>query len=150
MKVDLPNISSKTFRLILKTLYTGCELLTKYNVLEVWSAVHQLQIHFLMQHCEDFIVDNVTVETLDLKELTKLIKSDQLDVRSEDFVLSSIYDWVSYGITATSEVQIMDENALANSLVEKAQGANANSDKISHVFNNELKSKEEDQCPLLS
>ncbi|XP_013060881.2 uncharacterized protein LOC106050463 isoform X2 [Biomphalaria glabrata] len=189
MKVDLPNISSTTFRLILETLYTGCELLTKYNVLEVWSAVHQLQIHFLMQHCEDFIVDNVTVETvsaykkqaeifqcrrfsdrvfpflcenfmafrkteffqqLDLNELTKLIKSDQLDVRSEDFVLYSIYDWVSYGETAFPKVQKMDENALANNLVAKAEGANANSDKISHVINNELKSKEEDQCPLLS
>ncbi|XP_055898400.1 uncharacterized protein LOC106050452 [Biomphalaria glabrata] len=64
MKVDLPNVTSKTFKLILNSLYTGEELLTNDNVLEVWSAVHMLQIRFLIQHCEDFIVDNVTIETI--------------------------------------------------------------------------------------
>ncbi|KAK0041924.1 kelch repeat and BTB domain-containing protein 3 [Biomphalaria pfeifferi] len=65
MKVDLQNIPLKTFQLILKTLYTGCELLTKDNVLDVWSAVHQLQIHILVQHCEDFVVGNLSPETLE-------------------------------------------------------------------------------------
>ncbi|KAI8738653.1 kelch protein 8 [Biomphalaria glabrata] len=65
MKVDLQNIPSEIFLLILQTLYTGCELLTKDNVLEVWSAVHQLQIHFLIQHCEDFVLENLSLETLE-------------------------------------------------------------------------------------
>ncbi|KAI8738657.1 uncharacterized protein LOC106050460 [Biomphalaria glabrata] len=65
MKVDLQNIPLNIFQLILKTLYTGCELLTKDNVLEVWSAVHQLQIDFLIQHCEDFVLKNISLETLE-------------------------------------------------------------------------------------
>ncbi|KAK0041919.1 kelch-like protein 8 [Biomphalaria pfeifferi] len=65
MKVDLPSISFKTFQLILEILYTGCDLLTKDNVLEVWAAVHQLQINFLVQHCEEFVLENISVETMD-------------------------------------------------------------------------------------
>nr|KAI8729103.1 kelch-like protein 8 [Biomphalaria glabrata] len=64
MKVDLQNIPLSIFQLILKTLYTGCELLTKDNVLEVWSAVHQLQIQFLIQHCEDYISENISTDSL--------------------------------------------------------------------------------------
>ncbi|KAK0041913.1 kelch repeat and BTB domain-containing protein 3, partial [Biomphalaria pfeifferi] len=68
MKVNLPNVTSKTFKLILNSLYTGELLLTNDNVLDVWAAVHQLQIDFLVQHCEDFIVVNVTTETFQAYE----------------------------------------------------------------------------------
>ncbi|XP_013060882.2 uncharacterized protein LOC106050455 [Biomphalaria glabrata] len=79
MKVDLQNIPMKIFQLILKTLYTGCELLTKDNVLEVWSAVHQLQIHFLVQHCEDFILENISLETLETyKKHAEFLQSERV------------------------------------------------------------------------
>uniref|UniRef100_A0A2C9M7N6 BTB domain-containing protein n=1 Tax=Biomphalaria glabrata TaxID=6526 RepID=A0A2C9M7N6_BIOGL len=79
MKVDLQNIPMKTFQLILKTLYTGCELLTKDNVLKVWSAVHQLQIHFLVQHCEDFILENISLEILETyKKHAEFLQSERV------------------------------------------------------------------------
>ncbi|XP_013060865.2 uncharacterized protein LOC106050447 [Biomphalaria glabrata] len=65
MKVDLQNIGLEIFQLILRMLYTGNDLLTKDNVLEVWAAVHQLQIDFLIQQCEDLILENLSLETLE-------------------------------------------------------------------------------------
>ncbi|XP_055896497.1 kelch-like protein 41b [Biomphalaria glabrata] len=79
MKVDLQNIPMKTFQLILQTLYTGCELLTKDNVLEVWSAVHQLQIHFLVQHCEDFVLNNISLDTFEAyKRYASFLQSEKI------------------------------------------------------------------------
>ncbi|KAI8738655.1 kelch protein 8 [Biomphalaria glabrata] len=79
MKVDLQNIPSDIFLLILETLYTGCELLTKDNVLEVWSAVHQLQIHFLIQHCEEFVLGNISLETLETyKKQAEFLQSEKV------------------------------------------------------------------------
>ncbi|KAI8738646.1 uncharacterized protein LOC106050449 [Biomphalaria glabrata] len=151
MKVDLPSISFKTFQLILEILYTGCELLTKDNVLDVWAAVHQLQIHFLVQHCEEFVLENISVETmdaikrqadflqsykvsekilqqmlenfstfrnteaflrLDFDDILKLIGNDQLIVSSEDCVLFSVYDWVSYGDLTTPKRQEIGKSAM--------------------------------------
>uniref|UniRef100_A0A2C9LHZ3 BTB domain-containing protein n=1 Tax=Biomphalaria glabrata TaxID=6526 RepID=A0A2C9LHZ3_BIOGL len=92
MKVDLQNIPLKTFQLILKTLYTGCDLLTKDNVLEVWSAVHQLQIHILVQHCEDFVIGNLSPETMETyRKQAELHKSQRVSERifkymPEDFL----------------------------------------------------------------
>ncbi|KAK0041917.1 kelch-like protein 8 [Biomphalaria pfeifferi] len=158
MKVDLQNIPMNIFQLILKTLYTGCDLLTKDNVLEVWSAVHQLQIDCLIEHCEDFAIENVSIETLetykkqaeflqcdrfceevfpfilenfmsirktqtfyhlDVKEMTKLIESDKLVVGSEDDVLYSIYDWVSYGDLTTPNVQKSDGSSTTDMTAAK-------------------------------
>ncbi|XP_013060866.2 uncharacterized protein LOC106050448 [Biomphalaria glabrata] len=185
MKVNLQNISLKSFKLILDTLYTGSELLTKDNVLEIWATVHELQIEFLIQHCEDFVVDNVTLETmrvykrqadilhcqsfsdrvfpfmldnfmslkktesfyeLDLKEMTKLIESDQLVVSSEDHALYSIYDWVSHGEKTAPNVQEGDEIATVNNLatLAKVDVAEACSDIISLVIDKELETKDEE------
>ncbi|KAK0041927.1 kelch-like protein 8 [Biomphalaria pfeifferi] len=79
MTVDLQNISLNIFQLILKTLYTGCELLTKDNVMEVWSAVHRLQIHFLVQHCEVFVLKNISLETLETyKKQAEFLQSEKV------------------------------------------------------------------------
>ncbi|KAK6978442.1 kelch-like protein 8 [Biomphalaria glabrata] len=192
MKVDLPNVTSKTFKLILNSLYTGELLLTNDNVLDVWAAVHQLQIDFLVQHCEDFIVVNVTVETfqafkkqadvlqcqrfaervfpflcqnfmtlrksltflkLDLTDLMNLIESDQLDVFSEDHVLYSIYDWVSYGNSKSPNVRGMRTKVKANNLaaVSNSEDSNANAETSSPAARNEsqIKGNEED-APLVT
>uniref|UniRef100_A0A2C9KHR2 BTB domain-containing protein n=1 Tax=Biomphalaria glabrata TaxID=6526 RepID=A0A2C9KHR2_BIOGL len=178
MKVDLQNIPLNIFQLILKTLYTGCKLLNVDNVLEVWSAAHQLQIHFLIKHCEDFILENISQETvetyrkqadflqskrvflgthkyilenfrtlrqtelflqLDVKELCRLIESDQLNASSEDEVLYSIYDWVNYGDLTTQNVQEM----------VKAKGAGDNTDDNSSINDMDGNYKEEKQAPAV-
>uniref|UniRef100_A0A2C9KSP9 BTB domain-containing protein n=1 Tax=Biomphalaria glabrata TaxID=6526 RepID=A0A2C9KSP9_BIOGL len=187
MKVDLQNIPLNIFQLILKTLYTGCELLTKDNVLEVWAAVHQLQFDFLIQHCEDFVSKNISPDTLktytkhakflqskkvsqnidkyllenfmtirnretflqlDVKELSKLIESDELIVSSEDEVLYSVYDWVSYGDMTTAKDQEIDKSLTANNLLTNAieNNANTNSKFISTV--NDDDSKKETASPF--
>ncbi|KAK6978440.1 kelch-like protein 8 [Biomphalaria glabrata] len=185
MKVDLQNIPMNIFQLILKTLYTGCELLTKDNVLEVWSAVHQLQIDCLIEHCEDFAIENVSIETLetykkqaeflqcdrfgdevfpfilenfmsirktetfyhlDVQEMTKLIESDKLVVGSEDDVLYSIYDWVSYGDLTTPNVQKSDGSSMATTDMTAAKEYVAN---VSAVIDKDS-NKREQNAPALA
>ncbi|XP_059175135.1 kelch-like protein 40 [Physella acuta] len=60
--VVLDDISSDVFHIILETLYTGANLLTLENVFEVWRAVHQLQIQFMIHSCEDFAIEANTLE----------------------------------------------------------------------------------------
>uniref|UniRef100_A0A2C9L3V2 BTB domain-containing protein n=2 Tax=Biomphalaria glabrata TaxID=6526 RepID=A0A2C9L3V2_BIOGL len=77
--IDLQTIPLNIFHLVLKTLYTGCDLLTKDNVLDVWSAVHQLQIDFLVQHCEDFTLENISLETLEIyKKKAEILQSKRV------------------------------------------------------------------------
>ncbi|KAI8738658.1 uncharacterized protein LOC106050446 [Biomphalaria glabrata] len=90
MKVDLQNIPLNIFNLILQTLYTGCELLTKDNVLEVWSAVHLLQIHFLILHCEDYVLKNISLETLETyKRQGEFLQSERVSKGIFKFMLEN-------------------------------------------------------------
>ncbi|XP_059170049.1 kelch-like protein 41 [Physella acuta] len=61
--VVLQGISCRVFRLILKSLYTGVDILTSKNVLEVWRAVNQLQISFMVKVCETFVIKTLSAET---------------------------------------------------------------------------------------
>ncbi|XP_059170036.1 kelch-like protein 8 [Physella acuta] len=60
--VVLQDISVSTFQLILKTLYTGEDVLSLDNFIEIWHAVDMLQIGFLVEHCETFAAKNIKLE----------------------------------------------------------------------------------------
>ncbi|XP_059170026.1 uncharacterized protein LOC131951685 [Physella acuta] len=61
-RVVLQNISVSTFQLILKTLYTGEDVLSLDNFIEIWHAVDMLQIEFLVELCETFATKNIKLE----------------------------------------------------------------------------------------
>lgn len=61
--VVLKNISVAVFELVLKSVYTGVNVLTLENFLEVWRAVHQLQIKFLKHLCEEFAIKSISIDT---------------------------------------------------------------------------------------
>ncbi|KAH9489391.1 hypothetical protein Btru_056350 [Bulinus truncatus] len=55
-------INSDIFALVLDAIFKGENKIGETNVIEVWYAAHHLQINFLIQKCETFIVDHVTVD----------------------------------------------------------------------------------------
>ncbi|XP_059158689.1 kelch-like protein 8 [Physella acuta] len=60
--VELKDVSYEIFQLILKTLYTGVEVLTLDNFIRVWRAVHMLQINFMVKMCERFAAKSITMD----------------------------------------------------------------------------------------
>ncbi|XP_059170035.1 uncharacterized protein LOC131951694 [Physella acuta] len=60
--VVLQNVSASNFQLILKTLYTGEDVLSLDNFIEIWHAVDMLQIEFLVDLCETFASQNIKLE----------------------------------------------------------------------------------------
>ncbi|XP_059164119.1 uncharacterized protein LOC131947051 [Physella acuta] len=61
--VVLKDISAPVFNLILKEIYTGVDILTVDNLIQVWRAVHQLQIPFMVKFCEDFAMSSLSSYT---------------------------------------------------------------------------------------
>ncbi|CAL1539783.1 unnamed protein product, partial [Lymnaea stagnalis] len=64
LRTKLEGVSMETFTDILETLYTGCNNLTRDNVLNVWLASDQLQITVVFDNCVDFITNNICNETV--------------------------------------------------------------------------------------
>ncbi|XP_059170033.1 kelch repeat and BTB domain-containing protein 8-like [Physella acuta] len=61
--VVLKEISSEVFQLILKSIYTGANLLTLENFIEVWRAVQMLQIKVMIDLSENFAIEAITMDT---------------------------------------------------------------------------------------
>ncbi|CAL1539782.1 unnamed protein product, partial [Lymnaea stagnalis] len=63
-KTKLEGVSMETFASILEILYTGCDNVTRDNMLNVWQAADQLLIKFVSDNCVDFIKNNICNETV--------------------------------------------------------------------------------------
>ncbi|KAK6963057.1 kelch repeat and BTB domain-containing protein 7 [Biomphalaria glabrata] len=75
--VDVEDISSETFELILETLYTGHGVLTKDNVIDIWRAAHRLGIEFLVKECENFVIKSLSVQNyVDYFKVGKFLNAD--------------------------------------------------------------------------
>ncbi|XP_059170038.1 kelch repeat and BTB domain-containing protein 3-like [Physella acuta] len=61
-RVVLQNVSASNIQLILKTLYTGEDVLSLDNFIEIWHAVDMLQFEFLVDLCETFATKNIKLE----------------------------------------------------------------------------------------
>lgn len=71
--VTLAGITVETFELILKSVYTGVNVLTGDNLIDIWLAVDQLQIDFMINICEKFAVNIISLNNFD-----KIHKTAQL------------------------------------------------------------------------
>ncbi|CAL1548667.1 unnamed protein product [Lymnaea stagnalis] len=72
----LRTMSSTTFQLILTAIYTGSDVLTDENVIDVWNATHLLQIDFMIKHCEKRVVQGLTLDNFEeMYALAKLLDS---------------------------------------------------------------------------
>ncbi|XP_059164120.1 kelch-like protein 41 [Physella acuta] len=77
--VVLQDVSVTVFELILNTLYTGINSLTLDNFIEVWQAVHRLQIRFMVTCCENFAINFISTETWEnIYKTANLIESENV------------------------------------------------------------------------
>ncbi|KAK0043858.1 kelch-like protein 31 isoform X2 [Biomphalaria pfeifferi] len=58
-KVILKNFTKETISVILNCIYKGEDGLTLDNILDVWHATHMLDIKYLFEECEQFILNNI-------------------------------------------------------------------------------------------
>ncbi|KAH9490568.1 hypothetical protein Btru_034134 [Bulinus truncatus] len=63
-RVTIQGISFEIFMLILNDIYSGFNILTVENMLDVWKASHQLMIDYLTTKCEYFIIENISEENV--------------------------------------------------------------------------------------
>ncbi|BFZ21298.1 hypothetical protein BsWGS_24337 [Bradybaena similaris] len=59
----LEGMTVSTFEMIINALYTGTHGLNNDNVLDVWSATEFLQINYLTEECQKFVMENISVDT---------------------------------------------------------------------------------------
>ncbi|BFZ21303.1 hypothetical protein BsWGS_24342 [Bradybaena similaris] len=62
-RATLVGISVGTFEVIINAMYTGVDGLNNDNVLDVWSATELLQIDYLIEECQDFVIRNIAVDS---------------------------------------------------------------------------------------
>lgn len=92
--VTLKGISVGTFNLILKYVYNGDNLLTVDNVIEVWRAVDQLQIDFMIDICEKFAINVMSLNNLeDIYKTAKLLNAKTVLDASKSFMLKHFNDF---------------------------------------------------------
>ncbi|CAL1546270.1 unnamed protein product [Lymnaea stagnalis] len=86
----LKDVSLATFQLILTSLYTGSDVVTKSNVVAIWHASNQLQIDFLITRCEKKIVKWMTLKNLEtIYKNAKLLDSKKVLNSAFEFMLSN-------------------------------------------------------------
>ncbi|XP_059175108.1 kelch-like protein 41b [Physella acuta] len=61
--VVLQDVSSEVFQKILSALYSGQIDLTSENYTNIWRAANKLQVMFLVDLCEKFAIEAITMET---------------------------------------------------------------------------------------
>ncbi|XP_059169527.1 uncharacterized protein LOC131951207 [Physella acuta] len=130
-RVVLQDISVSTFQLILKTLYTGEDVLSLDNFIEIWHAVDMLQIDFMVKLCEKFALDNLRMETfediypsamfLNSKAVLKRIKKFIL-YNFEEVIKTRTYLELSYNvllkIIKSNSLKVTNEYEVAKSVLK--------------------------------
>ncbi|XP_059171647.1 uncharacterized protein LOC131952806 [Physella acuta] len=112
--VKINGISLKTFQHILKSMYTGKVPLTTDNFIDIWKAADQLQIDFIVIHCEDFAAKAISVENIEsVVNTAKAFKSEKVLNASKSFMLNN------FGILMNDkpimELEVKDFNELIDS-----------------------------------
>ncbi|GFR99163.1 kelch-like family member 35 [Elysia marginata] len=59
-KIELKDITEKTFSTLLACIYGGKYVLRKDNFFDIWTAADMLDINFITAQCLDFLVENVS------------------------------------------------------------------------------------------
>ncbi|XP_059170900.1 uncharacterized protein LOC131952310 [Physella acuta] len=77
--VEIKEIGSDIFELILRAIYTSQNIIDEINIYKIWQATNQLQIKFLIDACESFVLRHLSLNTYaETYTTAKLL--DSLDV----------------------------------------------------------------------
>ncbi|GFS21575.1 kelch repeat and BTB domain-containing protein 8 [Elysia marginata] len=86
--VELKDMEPETFQLILNCIYGGKNVLTRDNVLAIWQAATLLQIDFLEESCEVFLMENTDKENcIDVYICAKHMSNNQVFNLTWDIIL---------------------------------------------------------------
>ncbi|XP_059138685.1 kelch-like protein 40a [Physella acuta] len=86
----IEGISPEIFGLILDVIYKGTDVLDEENMVEMWHASNQLQIHFLISRCEKFIKQNITLQNYwGIYEGAKLLDSLVVLTKVKQFIINN-------------------------------------------------------------
>ncbi|XP_059170174.1 kelch-like protein 13 [Physella acuta] len=93
--VVLPDVSCDGFRLVLKCIYTGEDVLTFENLYEFWLVAHRLRINFLLDMTETFAIEAISIDNWDnIYRIAKLLKSGKVLYQIRVFMLKN-FDQIS-------------------------------------------------------
>ncbi|GFO32365.1 kelch-like protein 21 [Plakobranchus ocellatus] len=89
-RVELKSISGDVFSQILDCIYSGRSILTTENIFDIWAAADILDASFLLEDCQFFIKDNLSVENcieycVHLRLLNEESKREALTFLSKNF-----------------------------------------------------------------
>ncbi|XP_059170048.1 uncharacterized protein LOC131951707 [Physella acuta] len=88
--VVLHDIPSEAFHLILKGLYTGANVLSAENYIDVWRAAHQLQIQTVIHLCEHFASKNITADTWEtIFTVAKSLQSERVLAKLQEYMINN-------------------------------------------------------------
>ncbi|CAL1541693.1 unnamed protein product [Lymnaea stagnalis] len=102
-RTKLQGVSMDAFGAILETLYTGCDNLTRDNMLNVWLAADQLQITVVFDNCVDFITNNICNDTvISVWMVASQLMHKHISGLCETFLINntSLQNWESIYLTA--------------------------------------------------
>ncbi|XP_059155103.1 kelch repeat and BTB domain-containing protein 3-like [Physella acuta] len=78
-RVELKNMSKEIFDVIINAIYKGVDGLTLDNIISVWQATHMLHIPFLIEECERFVVENMSLDNyIVYYPMAKLLNSENV------------------------------------------------------------------------
>ncbi|XP_059158704.1 kelch-like protein 41 [Physella acuta] len=97
--VVLKDVSYEIFQLILKTLYTGVNVLTLDNFIHVWRAVHMLQINFMVKMCERFAIASITLDNWEYIYTTSKLLGSTIVLESLHRFMLQNFDQISLSST---------------------------------------------------
>lgn len=97
--VVIQDVSSEVFHLIIKALYTGVNILTSENFIDIWHAVHQLQITFMVDLCENYAIKSISKDTWGkIYVNSKYLCSELVLDKLQTFMLNN-FDQISHSST---------------------------------------------------
>ncbi|CAL1532492.1 unnamed protein product, partial [Lymnaea stagnalis] len=93
-RVVLTNVSKETFTVILNGIYKGEDGLTVDNVIQVWNATHLLDIAFLIEECEEFVMKNITLSNYgDFYCISHSLNSEKVLKSVQRFMMDNFEDF---------------------------------------------------------
>ncbi|XP_059170039.1 kelch-like protein 22 [Physella acuta] len=130
--VVLHDVSYEGFQLVLKTIYTGENILTLENLFEVWRAVNRLQITFMIDLCENFAIEAIKLDTWEnIYSNAKMFDSEKVIQQLHLFLLknfdpvclSATFLQLSFnevrGLIKSPELNVVCEDVVLESVIRE-------------------------------
>ncbi|KAH9514610.1 hypothetical protein Btru_023052 [Bulinus truncatus] len=91
--VKINDITAKTFRHVLKALYSGIDIINNKNITYIWYASHKLQIPFLTARCENLaLLFTTLMNCKEIYDCAKKLKSQAVLSHILEFIAKNFND----------------------------------------------------------